>query len=307
MIRSHIPQGVVAAALILTTPLVADEIDWFSDFQAVNRTSNGAPMDAAFQFELGVFEGSFVPTLANQTQWAANWRAAQRVDYNPLTQAFDGNLDVTDNDPPFTAGKVAYIWGWRLNGADTEWILLRADSWNWPAPDPFNPFPPFPLQWSAAEATAVIGEVNASGVPFLMKSAAVTGAASPTTTWPQWRTKFLGVTSNGPNDDPDMDGTPNLLEFVFATNPLAPEPPALTPLEVVADGGDRFLQIAIPRRAEHAAVLTVQVSSDLTTWNSGPLHTVTVVDEVEHLVVRDLTPLTPTQPRRFMRLQATLP
>ena len=79
------------------------------------------------------------------------------------------------------------------------------------------------------------------------------------------------------------------------------------PAEVVTLAGQRYLQITIPRRSDHPALLTVEVSSDLTTWNSGPTFTEVVSDTPAALVVRDLTPLGTGTPRRFMRLHAELP
>ncbi len=302
MMRSHIQRGLLAVAFLIL-PLGASEISWFSGFEATNLASDDSPMDAGFQFELGVFEGSFIPTLSNKDQWAANWRPAQRVDYSPATQSFDGVFTVENNDPPFTIGKPVYVWGWRLAGNAAEWILFRDTIWTWPEAA-FG----FPEYWEASEASAIIGEINETGSPFLMKSAAVTGAASPTTTWDQWQAKELaGEPLNGPQDDPDEDGTPNLLEFVFDTDPLTVTPPSPTPVTLVEDGGDRFLQIAIPRRIEHATELAVEVSPDLTAWQSGSLHTQVVADDVDGLVVRDLTPLSPSVPARFMRLKAMLP
>jgi len=304
MMRSHIQYGLLVVALS-TSPLGASEIQWYSAFEATNLASDASPMDASFQFELGVFEGSFVPTLTNKGQWAANWRPAERADYDPVTQAFDSIFVVEDNQTPFAVGKPAYVWGWRMGASGAEWILFRAPSWTWPEADEF-PF--FSIEWDAADATAIIGEIGGPGDPFLMKSAAVTGVASPATTWEQWQAKFLdGEPLDGPNDDPDLDGTPNLLEFVFGTDPLAAGPPPQTPVSVVTVGDDRFLQISIPRRVEHSVDLTVEVSSDLVTWNSGPSHTLGVADDVDALVVRDLTPFSSSVPVRFMRLQASLP
>ncbi|HSP42841.1 MAG TPA: hypothetical protein VLO11_08225 [Luteolibacter sp.] len=304
MMRSLIQHGLLVVALSVS-PLAARQIKWASDPSVTNLTSDNSSMDDGFQFELGVFEGSFVPTLSNKDEWAANWRPAKRVDYNPATQAFDGEFLVENNDPPFTIDKPAYVWGWRLAGNAAEWILFRDATWNWPEVDPF---PGFSLEWDASEATAIIGDIDATGSPFLMKSAAVTGAASPTTTWEQWQAKQLaGEPQNGPQDDPDEDGTPNLLEFVFDTDPLTATPPPQTPVTMIEDGGDSFLQISIPRRIEHAAELSVEVSPDLAAWQSGPLHTQVVADDLDGLVVRDLTPLSPSAPARFMRLKATLP
>lgn len=134
-----------------------------------------------------------------------------------------------------------------------------------------------------------------------MKSASVTNAAPPSTSYLQWQTEHLpGEPLDGPGDDPDNDGVLNLLEFVFGTLPKTAGAPTVTPVSLVVGK----LQIFIPRRIDRPAVLTVEVSPDLVNWSSGPAHTAVVTDDVSGLVVRDLTPLDPANPKRFMRLKA---
>jgi hypothetical protein len=289
-------------ALFAGASLHAERILWSSPPGSTNLTSTEAAMDGEFRFELGVFEGTFDPALEDKTLWAQNWRPAQRTAYNAAGMDFSAEFVVEEYDPPFTLGKQAYIWGFRGDASSGEWILFRDASWTWPVPNPFNPSPP---QWTADEATAVIlGEINTSGSPFLMKSAAVTNAAPPATTWDQWRQEFLtNEALDGPDDDPDLDGTPNLLEFVFGTDPISANAPTATLASLV----DGHLVITIPRRIDHQAVLTVEVSGDLVLWNSGPAHVEILSDGLAALVARDLTPLDPADPKRFIRLKAALP
>ena len=287
--------------LVAGGPVRAERISWFSPAAASNQTSSGSPMDGGFRFELGVFDGSFVPLPSNKELWAVNWRPAMRTAYDGSAKAFNDLHEVWDNLAPFTVGKPAYIWGFRGDALAGEWILLRAPSWNWPEVNPLNPEPP---AWNASAATPVIGEIHASGTPFLMKSAAVTNAAPPTTAWDQWRSDHLsGETLNAPGDDPDRDGMPNLMEFVFGTAPRTANPPVPTPVSLVAG----HVTITIPRRIDHAVLLVVEVSGDLVTWQSGPAHTQTLADTAASWVVSDLTPLAPANPQRFIRLRAMLP
>lgn len=262
-------------------------------------------MTAGFSFELGVFKNAFVPTAGNTAEWAANWVPAQRAGYDPVAKRFSNSFTVFANNPPFTAGAKGYVWGFKGGVAASEWILLGNAQWTWPAPDPFNNFG---VDWDAAAATAVIGTVNAGGSPFLMKSALVSNAASPATSWPQWREAAFGdLTAGGPEADPDSDGVVNLLEYVFGSPPLQAGAVPVTPTTLVEDGGQKFMQITIPRRVDHLAVLTVEVSPDLAQWQSGVSHTRVVENSASALVVRDLTPVNPSNPRRFMRLKAALP
>ncbi len=284
--------------------LRAETIYWYSVSGGNNLTSTGAPMSGGFRFELGVFKGSFVPTDANTADWVANWVPAQRVNYNATNQLFSGQFTVVNNLAPFTVGKAAYVWGFQGGVASSEWVLFRKSNWTWPRPNPLNPFG---VVWDAKDATAVLGAIDADGVPFLMQSAEVTATASPATSWAQWReVELAGESLDGPGDDPDRDGTVNLLEFVFGLPPLQAGAGPLTPVEIVERTGERYLQMTIPRRMDHPATLTVQVGPDLINWTSGATATTVVLDTPSGLVVRDLTPLGPGTPRRFMRLLAAL-
>ncbi len=285
----------------------ANRIYWYALTGPANLTQAGTPMTGDFNFELGVFKGGFVPTPANRAQWAANWVAAQRVPYQAERGDFAGQFEVEDNAAPFAVGTAGWVWGFQGGVGSSEWILYRNPGWTWPIPNPMNPNI---IYWNTSTATALIGAINttdAQGQPVLMRSATVTDAVCPATPWPQWQAAELaGEPLNGPQDDPDSDGTVNLLEYVFGTPPRQAGAPPHTPLEIVMASGQRYLQLSIPRRADHPATLTVEVSSDLVAWNSGPSATVTVTDTPQALVVRDLTPLGPAVVRRFMRLKTEL-
>lgn len=270
-----------------------------------NLTSDGRPMDAGFRFELGVFEGAFVPTPANTAEWAAKWhRAGDREPYLSGSSAVAGNYRVPSNQMPFTAGRKAYVWGFRGGPVSGEWILLSAAGWLWPSVvDGAPPAPGF-RQWFATEATPVIGEIYSSGSPFLIKSAAVGNASPPATSWDEWQKDNLaGVTLKEPDDDADEDGTANLLEFVFGTTPTLANPPVAMPMSL--DSG--HLVITIPRRIDHPAILTMEVSGNLVDWVWGTTATETLSDGPAARVVRVLAPLDTANPRRFIRLRAVLP
>jgi hypothetical protein len=297
----------VLLALCLAVRVSAQTtIFWNSTANATNLTSTGSIMDGGFRFEIGVFTGSFDPATRPLAEWAANWNGSrwdpdQRTSYDASTRKFAASVTRDDNVSPFTVGKPAYVWGFKGDSASGEWILFRASNWTWPSA---NPFIPAFVNWFAKDATPIIGSINSSGSPFLMKSAAVTNAAPPSTSYAQWQADELaGETLNGPNDDPDKDGLPNLLEFVFGTAPKRPGAPVATPVTLV--GG--HLRITVPRRIDRTATLTVEVSSDLKTWNSGASYTQVVSNGLTSLVVDDLTTLDAAHPKRFMRLRATQP
>ncbi|MCW1885554.1 hypothetical protein OKA04_12515 [Luteolibacter flavescens] len=275
----------------------ARTIQWFSDAQNVNVDSGGAPMDGGYRFELGVFAAGFTPTTANTAQWAANWSAAQRLIYNPVTQRFTGQYTVTSNVAPFTVGANAWVWGFG-GRAGNEWLLFRAPSWTWPAPDSTNPSA---LSWNAKNATQVVaGSIQSSGSPSLMRTVAVTNGAAPSTTYARWRDEELnGVVLGGAEDDADGDGIPNVMEFVFGTRPMTPDtlPPVTTSL-----GAGGVIQLSIPRRLDRLANLSIQSSPNLQTWGSASAEATLVSNGSAAWVVS--FPIS-SSGRRFFRVVAT--
>ncbi|RYD21776.1 MAG: hypothetical protein EOP88_10235 [Verrucomicrobiaceae bacterium] len=278
----------------------AQQINWYSPTLQTNLTGAGAVMDGTFQFQLGAFASGFVPTASNASDWAANWSPAATTSYVPASnvRAFEAIFSLTSNGAPFSVGAKAYVWGRSSGSASDEWILFRASSWTWPSANPSGA-PPNPLDWSADLASEVIlGTVHGSGSPFLMKSETVRS-------YQQWKSVALsGQVLDAPLDDPDHDGVPNLLEFLFGTSPVLPNSPTSTPTTIIDISGQKYLQISIPRLRDRLVSVTVQVSSDLVTWQSGSSATVEVSDTPELLVVRDLTPVVPGLSKRFMRVKA---
>jgi hypothetical protein len=287
----------------LCSQLSATDIDWSIGASKSKLLANAQPMTPDFRFELGVFRDGFVPTAANKSDWASKWSAAQRVAYNATTGVFTGQFTVEDNITPFTFGATAWIWGFQGDYHSGEWILFRRDTWLWPlATDPINnPFP-MPVQWSATDANeVVVGNVNSSGI----QSEVVSNVLPPETSWAVWQEVELASTSlKGPNEDADGDGAGNLLEFAFGTDPLRPGSLPPSTLTKVMLSGQPYLQLSIPRRANHMVSVTMEVSGNLKDWFSGPLYVTTVSDTPSALVLRDLTVLGSS---RFARARVTLP
>jgi hypothetical protein len=291
--------AVLISVLACDSVLADGSLIWESTLNAVNRASTDALMDGGFRFQLGVFQGSFVPTTGNKDLWAQNWVAARHLPYLEPSKSYSDNFLGFSLPPHITEGKATYVWGFKGDPASSEWILFRNSLWNWPG---FNIDPPPPLRWRARDATPILGQINSNGSPFLMKSAAVSNVAPPTVTWSQWAvTDLAGVSENGVTDDPDDDGTPNLLEFIFGTSPTTANAPTATPVSLV----DGHLVITIPRRIDRPANLVVEVSGDMETWVSGPTQTEVLSSGLSSMVVRDLTLYNPLNPKRFMRLRVS--
>jgi hypothetical protein len=288
-------------ALLLCAKLAAQvPIPWNSPAGAVNRNSLGAAMDATFVFELGVFTGSFVPTAANTAEWAANWNMADSSRYDSATARYASVHNATGNAAPFTVGKPAYVWG----RSGSQWILFRAPSWTWP--DASFPSPALnPWTANAASVTTVVGTINSSGSPFLMRSAA---AGNTPLTWDEWQAGLLdGVAQNGLLDDPDEDGVSNLFEFAFGGNPTVPGAGPAFPVTIRSASGSSYLNLLVPHPVDRAVQVSVQVSSDLKVWDEGDGFTELVQDNAADFVVRDRTPLSPQAPQRFIRVALRLP
>lgn len=303
-------RSVIAATALAWQLAGAQTITWSSLSNAVNLTSVGQSMGAAFRFELGVFEGSFIPTSGNLAQWSANWRPLQRLSYNADTKRYAGAHTPDNNDLPFTIGKPVYVWGFMGDATAAEWILFRASSWTMPDADPLIPPPPNANEWfaNASGVTAVIGSVDSDGSPFLMQSASVIGVVPPPTSWDQWRADMLdGEPLDQENDDPDGDGVPNQLEFAFGSDPLQRNAAPELALTLANVASQNFLQMSVPRRKDHVISLSVQVSSDLAVWDEGVSFVQVIEDGPSALVVRDLTPYPTGNGRRFMRLRAMVP
>ena len=70
-----------------------------------------------------------------------------------------------------------------------------------------------------------------------------------------------------PDDDPDRDGIPNLLEFLFGLDPNTPSPNPVT--LSVSESAVQAVYQPLPDRAQ-LAVATPQWSADLRTWTDVP-------------------------------------
>jgi hypothetical protein len=291
--------GLLAWGLVSCGFLKSETINFYSPFNKTNVTSSGGLMDAGYEFQLGVFADGFIPTRDNFAEWAVKWSSAESAIYDVADKAFDSNYTVISNTAPFTVGADAYVWGRSSGTASDEWILFRKADWSWPVPELMNPFP---LDWNVSLADqVVIGAINPGGTPFLMQSDAVMS-------YGQWQEIALsGESLDAPGDDPDLDGFSNLLEFVFGTGPLHSDSAPLISISFIDVDGQNYLQASIPRLQNRLANLTVEVSSDLISWQCGSGETVTLSSSPESLVVRDLTPVGPGQSGRYMRLKAELP
>ncbi len=115
---------------------------------------------------------------------------------------------------------------------------------------------------------------------------------------------FPGETNSlilAPNADPDHDGIPNLLEFLFGTDPN--DAGSSSQVRVISESGKVGIEFDLSRRAEGVTV-AYETSTDLITWDPSTGGTVTTSpssggDTVRYSIARSGN-------FRFLRITATL-
>ncbi len=114
----------------------------------------------------------------------------------------------------------------------------------------------------------------------------------------------LPAASRRPQDDPDKDGLPNLIEFLVGTDPGTPSTAGI-PLPVeITTGGKHFAGFELSRsHAARGLRVFLEASDDLTHWSEIP----SIIDvaqpglQSDLIWVTDLSPVT-DRPFRFLRL-----
>lgn len=140
------------------------------DFSSKLSDSTGNPLDETFVFELGSFDNGFSPTVSNTAEWATNWKVFDAASYSEgtydpvtgyVTDTADMNPSGFSNSPQSSsatfsfAGLQGYLWVKNSNSPvqGTEWALVRAGSWTFPAADPECCPSALPVKWSVSDLT----------------------------------------------------------------------------------------------------------------------------------------------------------
>jgi hypothetical protein len=121
-----------------------------------------------------------------------------------------------------------------------------------------------------------------------------------------WFAAYPSITDTTPTDDPNNIGAPNLLAYAFN---LDPTKSAVTGLPVVTAQNGYLTISFVERNLPTDLIYTVQVSSDLVTWNSGstyttPVSTTAIDSATQRVVVRDNIPSS-SGSTRFIRVNVS--
>jgi len=125
-----------------------------------------------------------------------------------------------------------------------------------------------------------------------------------------WISGFSVGALTGPGDDPDGDGLSSLLEYsVAGGNPATANAGIRPVLSKTTDSDSEYATLTVNKNLTATGIsYLVEVSGDLSTWNSGPTNTTQVsAPGANPLVVRDNTALGTAPGQRFIRLRILQP
>lgn len=174
-----------AAVLLLAagSSASAQSVNW-GHALSLNNTqsflSDGSEMPAGFEFELGYFSGSFVPTAENAADWDLNWISLQAATFP--NDPFNGFTRTLNIDSAASDGKPAYIWAFNdealMGTASGEGLLVTNPAWTFPA---FGVLQGGAPSWTfhSAGNVAVVGSILSGTIT---DSSSVTDISSPAAT-----------------------------------------------------------------------------------------------------------------------------
>ncbi len=151
--------------------------------------------------------------------------------------------------------------------------------------------------------------VRASNASGSDDSTAATVTVNPpppvTNSFSQWRSTYVFPSGkSGPNDDPDGDGIPNLLEFFHGVQPLLAN--SGQPLVTLRNNAGSL--VLIYQRAKNPAGLTVdhQFTDDFILWTDLPDHTLGIAT-TDQGTTEEVTVTLPanSEPKAYYRVKVT--
>lgn len=284
--------------LSLNSVASARALDWGGSVFSTNLKSDlTTPLDANFVFYLGVFE-DFTPTAENTADWSSHWTTIDAVNYNPTYGVFNARHEVASSDP---VGQQGYIWGVRRTREDMEWILITDPSWTWPANDDFGS----KINWMVGSATeAVLGFINGTGYQMVTEPVA-DGSPIPIISYDIWKKRFFADSDAeaAPEADPNGNNLSNIVEFALDAEPTANRGALISASVHQSESAQgRFLGVIVQPSLDANVEILGWVSPDVTfTENVSPAVVETLSDG--SLLIRDDSPMGPSNARKFIRVE----
>ncbi len=140
------------------------------------------------------------------------------------------------------------------------------------------------------------------------------------TPYSAWQDQFFTPTDlsdpaiSGDTADPAGDGIPNLMKYALGLDPFSNGTAGLPVSAIITTGSGNYLTLTYTQVLSDTDITyAVQVSTDMTNWNSGPGYTdpPTSVNDpggaTQTVTVQSATPINGATPVQFMRLQVTGP
>ncbi len=290
-------------------------VSWQTPANSVILNSSGSPLTGDYIFELGGFKNNFTPSATNTADWAANWKAVGRANYNAVAKRIDAGAVLNNNLDPFELGDRVYVWGYNLTSPSAQWVLISKPvgtmPWVWPDTD--NPFIPSSPNYSVTPAetgyVVPLGQVNAGNPATLIQTANVENAAPPKYPFALWvssnftATQQMDASLIAATADPDGDGLTNFYEYATGANPNVRTADMALSLANVSASGSQFAQLTMKSNSQAEATIKIQESTSLLNFvDLNPLPLL-VQSAPGLLVLRDSSSISAATPRNFYRLQ----
>lgn len=268
----------------------------------IKATTWGSGNDPTFisnkNWNSGANQGWIIAGQTDGSTWQWNWKASgtTRADFELGGTLSDGNwhhIAVTHN----RTGNATFY----HDGVQIGSVSIAAATGN------IGTSNPTVIGADGLFANATVSDTRFDDVGIWARvltageiAALYSSGASFRTPWTIWRAQN---SVQLPEDDPDKDGVPNLLEYALNLSPNTTTP--LTQRIVNDLDSNQYLRLTITKNPNATDVLySVEVSSDLINWSSTP--TVILQNTSTTLQVRD-TEVMSSANRRFMRLRVTQP
>ncbi len=155
------------------------------------------------------------------------------------------------------------------------------------------------------------GESFTATFPSYSMNVIVLSAPQSFSAWQQGKFtigELADSTISGPAADPDQDGSTNLLEYALALEPKTASSLGLPVMGQESVNGETHATFTFTQPLVIGDIsYTVQVSTDLKTWNSGPEHALRIDDGSTDQATFRVTSARSEHPRQFVRLLVTKP